>query len=88
MDEEYDAVVLGTGLTECIISGLLSVDGKKVGTSVSVSPARGTSRANAQACVRYHSNSRPADCPSREDSVALQQQGAGKSSFTLEQLVF
>ena len=32
MDEEYDAVVLGTGLTECIISGLLSVDGKKVGT--------------------------------------------------------
>jgi Rab GDP dissociation inhibitor len=30
MDEEYDAIVLGTGLTECILSGLLSVDGKKV----------------------------------------------------------
>ena len=30
MDENYDAVVLGTGLTECIISGLLSVDGMKV----------------------------------------------------------
>ncbi|PLW21634.1 hypothetical protein PCANC_01084 [Puccinia coronata f. sp. avenae] len=30
MDEEYDYVVLGTGLTECILSGLLSVDGKKV----------------------------------------------------------
>eukprot|EP00163_Fabomonas_tropica_P015705 TRINITY_DN28531_c0_g1_i1.p1 TRINITY_DN28531_c0_g1~~TRINITY_DN28531_c0_g1_i1.p1 ORF type:complete len:452 (+),score=158.55 TRINITY_DN28531_c0_g1_i1:33-1358(+) len=30
MDEEYDAIVLGTGLKECIISGLLSVDGKKV----------------------------------------------------------
>eukprot|EP01125_Pyxidicula_operculata_P022365 TRINITY_DN90_c2_g3_i1.p1 TRINITY_DN90_c2_g3~~TRINITY_DN90_c2_g3_i1.p1 ORF type:complete len:397 (+),score=101.59 TRINITY_DN90_c2_g3_i1:62-1252(+) len=30
MEEEYDAVVLGTGLTECIISGLLSVSGKKV----------------------------------------------------------
>ena len=30
MDEEYDAIVLGTGLTECIISGLLSVDGYKV----------------------------------------------------------
>lgn len=30
MDEEYDVIVLGTGLTECIISGLLSVDGKKV----------------------------------------------------------
>jgi len=30
MDEEYDAIVLGTGLKECIISGLLSVDGYKV----------------------------------------------------------
>ncbi|XP_065206273.1 rab GDP dissociation inhibitor beta [Planococcus citri] len=30
MDEEYDAVVLGTGLKECIISGMLSVSGKKV----------------------------------------------------------
>lgn len=26
----YDFIVLGTGLTECILSGLLSVDGKKV----------------------------------------------------------
>jgi Rab GDP dissociation inhibitor len=31
MDESYDAIVLGTGLKECIISGLLSVDGLKVG---------------------------------------------------------
>jgi len=30
MEDEYDAVVLGTGLTECILSGLLSVSGKKV----------------------------------------------------------
>lgn len=30
MDETYDAIVLGTGLTECILSGLLSVDGLKV----------------------------------------------------------
>ncbi|PHZ11205.1 rab GTPase activator [Rhizopus microsporus ATCC 52813] len=30
MDVEYDVIVLGTGLTECILSGLLSVDGKKV----------------------------------------------------------
>jgi len=30
MDEEYDCVVLGTGLKECIISGILSVEGKKV----------------------------------------------------------
>ncbi len=26
----YDVIVLGTGLTECILSGLLSVEGKKV----------------------------------------------------------
>ena len=31
MDTSYDAIVLGTGLKECIISGLLSVDGLKVG---------------------------------------------------------
>eukprot|EP01101_Sappina_pedata_P011729 TRINITY_DN7929_c0_g1_i1.p3 TRINITY_DN7929_c0_g1~~TRINITY_DN7929_c0_g1_i1.p3 ORF type:complete len:441 (+),score=226.10 TRINITY_DN7929_c0_g1_i1:38-1360(+) len=30
MDEEYDCIVLGTGLKECIISGVLSVEGKKV----------------------------------------------------------
>ena len=30
MDEEYDTVVCGTGLQQCIISGLMSQDGKKV----------------------------------------------------------
>eukprot|EP00240_Pyramimonas_obovata_P013270 CAMPEP_0118945178 /NCGR_PEP_ID=MMETSP1169-20130426/41772_1 /TAXON_ID=36882 /ORGANISM="Pyramimonas obovata, Strain CCMP722" /LENGTH=233 /DNA_ID=CAMNT_0006890833 /DNA_START=50 /DNA_END=747 /DNA_ORIENTATION=- len=30
MDQEYDAIVLGTGLKECIISGLLAVEGMKV----------------------------------------------------------
>lgn len=30
MEEQYDAIVLGTGLKECLISGLLSVQGKKV----------------------------------------------------------
>ncbi|OII76455.1 GDP dissociation inhibitor family protein [Cryptosporidium andersoni] len=30
MDEEYDVVICGTGLTECILSGLLSTSGKKV----------------------------------------------------------
>mmetsp|Transcript_85902 Transcript_85902/g.221113 ORF Transcript_85902/g.221113 Transcript_85902/m.221113 type:complete len:456 (+) Transcript_85902:75-1442(+) len=30
MDEEYDVCVCGTGLKECILSGLLSVHGKKV----------------------------------------------------------
>lgn len=29
-DGEYDAIILGTGLKECVISGLLSVNGKKV----------------------------------------------------------
>ena len=27
---DYQVIVLGTGLTECILSGLLSVDGQKV----------------------------------------------------------
>ncbi|CAA7387662.1 unnamed protein product [Spirodela intermedia] len=30
MDKEYDVIVLGTGLKECILSGLLSVGGLKV----------------------------------------------------------
>lgn len=30
MEEKYDAIVLGTGLKECILSGMLSVSGKRV----------------------------------------------------------
>ncbi len=30
MDQEYDVIVLGTGLKECILSGLMSTAGKKV----------------------------------------------------------
>ena len=30
MEESYDVIVCGTGLKECILSGLLSVHGKKV----------------------------------------------------------
>jgi len=30
MDEAYDVIILGTGLKECILSGVLSVEGKKV----------------------------------------------------------
>lgn len=30
MDKEYDVVVLGTGISECILSGLMSVMGRKV----------------------------------------------------------
>lgn len=30
MEDEYDVIVLGTGLTECVMAGLLSAHGKKV----------------------------------------------------------
>jgi Rab GDP dissociation inhibitor len=30
MDDEYDVIILGTGLKECILSGVLSVEGKRV----------------------------------------------------------
>jgi Rab GDP dissociation inhibitor len=30
MEDTYDCVILGTGLTECVLSGLLSVEGNKV----------------------------------------------------------
>ncbi|KAJ2451767.1 Rab GDP dissociation inhibitor alpha, partial [Coemansia sp. RSA 2424] len=30
MDEIYDVIILGTGLTECMLSGILAVEGKKV----------------------------------------------------------
>jgi Rab GDP dissociation inhibitor len=30
MNETYDVIVLGTGLKECVLSGLLAVKGKKV----------------------------------------------------------
>eukprot|EP01064_Diplonema_japonicum_P036020 TRINITY_DN797_c1_g1_i3.p1 TRINITY_DN797_c1_g1~~TRINITY_DN797_c1_g1_i3.p1 ORF type:complete len:443 (+),score=135.50 TRINITY_DN797_c1_g1_i3:66-1394(+) len=30
MDEAYDVVILGTGLTECVLSGLLATSGQKV----------------------------------------------------------
>ena len=31
-DGKYDVIILGTGLKECILSGLLSIKGKKVST--------------------------------------------------------
>lgn len=30
MDEEYDVILLGTGLKECVLAGLLGVNGKKI----------------------------------------------------------
>ncbi|CAL8098749.1 unnamed protein product [Calicophoron daubneyi] len=48
MNEKYDVIILGTGLKECILSGLMSIEGKKVlhmdkndyygGKSTSVTP--------------------------------------------------
>lgn len=29
-DGKYDAIILGTGLKECIVAGLLATEGKKV----------------------------------------------------------
>ena len=49
MDASYDAIVLGTGLKECIISGLLSVDGLKV----SMLESRPTS-VDDRICDVYH----------------------------------
>jgi len=50
MDEEYDVIILGTGLKECVLSGLMSVNGKKVlhmdrndyygGKSASITPLK------------------------------------------------
>lgn len=42
MDEEYDAIILGTGMKECIISGLLSVSGLKVGQQQGLALAPGS----------------------------------------------
>ena len=47
MDEEYDVIVLGTGLKECILSGLLSVDGLKVSLTTDRSLPTPASRACA-----------------------------------------
>lgn len=46
MNEEYDAIVLGTGLKECIISGLLSVSGRKVSAA--------SHKARLRACALVH----------------------------------
>jgi len=60
MDEEYDVIVLGTGLKECILSGLLSVDGLKVSPPIARSlppaPARTIRSSRARIpCPRTYS---------------------------------
>ena len=51
-DGKYDAIICGTGLKECILSGLLSVKGKKVsgaGWRWRGGPAASDRRAGGQA---------------------------------------
>lgn len=38
MEDTYDVIILGTGLTECILSGLLSGNLKKLLTYLFFSP--------------------------------------------------
>jgi hypothetical protein len=52
MDEQYDAIVLGTGLTECIISGLLSVAGKKARLRPGLRCASGVAAMRCCTCAR------------------------------------
>jgi Rab GDP dissociation inhibitor len=58
MDEEYDAIILGTGLKECVLAGLLGVAGKKIlhmdrnkyygGESASITPLEEVFKKNFQ----------------------------------------
>ncbi|KAG9489861.1 hypothetical protein GDO78_005667 [Eleutherodactylus coqui] len=68
MNEEYDVIVLGTGLTECILSGIMSVNGKKVlhmdrnsyygGESASITPLEDLYK-------RFHMPGSPPECMGR-----------------------
>ncbi|RMD41670.1 hypothetical protein DV735_g3438, partial [Chaetothyriales sp. CBS 134920] len=67
MDEiapEYDVVVLGTGLTECVLSGVLSVKGKKV-LHVDRNDHYGGEAAsvNIEALYRQYGNFKPGEEP-------------------------
>jgi len=75
MDSEYDAIVLGTGLKECILSGLLSVDGLKV-LHMDRNPYYGADSASLnlqQLFEKFKDNAKPGDNlgPSRDYNVDL-----------------
>jgi hypothetical protein len=53
MDEEYDVIVLGTGLKECILSGLLSVDGLKVSVPAATPPSLRSFPRGKAAAIRF-----------------------------------
>jgi len=69
MEDEYDVVVMGTGLKECIISGILSVEGYKVRARRPASGIRarppGPREAQTTPCPRV-----PPRLPRRSDSGA------------------
>jgi hypothetical protein len=54
MDESYDVIVLGTGFVECVLSGLLSVDGKKVSLTVLMVSTRYV-EPSSDVCVNFES---------------------------------
>ena len=64
MESEYDVVVMGTGLKECLLSGLMSASGKKVlhldrndyygGASASSGTVGESSITHAYECSRLH----------------------------------
>ena len=72
-DGEYDAIVLGTGLKECVISGLLSVKGKRVlqvdrngyyggdGASLNLTPVM------MMGFVHHHGNMGPQGDPTNQE---------------------
>lgn len=75
MDSEYDAIVLGTGLKECILSGLLSVDGLKV-LHMDRNPYYGAESASLnlqQLFEKFKDNAKPTENlgPSRDYNVDL-----------------
>jgi len=75
MDSEYDAIVLGTGLKECILSGLLSVNGLKV-LHMDRNPYYGAESASLnlqQLFEKFKDNAKPGDNlgPSRDYNVDL-----------------
>jgi hypothetical protein len=67
-DGKYDVIILGTGLKECILSGLLSVKGKKVRGAARCESGSGQRDMETEGrclCVCVRGLRRAAACPRR-----------------------
>ncbi len=53
-DGKYDVIILGTGLKECILSGLLSIKGKKVSNRVTIGRNDGYTEWNQRKIENHH----------------------------------